>query len=938
MIVGLLVTSRLHGQSNAIVNFSVNEGLPSNEAYEIYQDKQGFIWIATDNGVARYDGYQLESFHTADGLTDPVVFGFFEDHRNRLWFRTYSGRVCYYDPRSRKIQPYPFNKELATICQTSFLSSLYIDAADNLWYGVRAQWGRIDSQGHINNREESRAVFAYIRSNGSPRPIQGMGNGSSPATKLIGIDNSMLVVDTAHYQPITFNNISAVQWKDKLYISIGHWIAEYAKGALTIVTHSPWSIISISVDRDNHLWTVGRGGARRFDNPDFKTAVDIPELSGLSVTSMLHDNDRNLWASTLEKGVFYIPQTHIKNFIVSEKGTLVTGATLGEQIFLGERSGKLYALNSSLQRVDSMNHPGGIFRINTHQHNLWVAGPMGTSIIDTSLHIVAKVNPELFGFYSHEADRVWHVHKNKLYAFGKDGSLTGVKNMTRFLREMIADDSAYYFSGRTGLYVYSKDLQLSQEVDSLGAYKISGLTNLTDSILLLTTKGDGILLLNKKNLRLTRYNTSNKFIAQYVYSALKTDSSIWLSTERGIIKTSIPSLIKGNPSYVVLTKKNGLLDDRATFLLEKNEQIIAGFPFGISVLDKRNAQHNRFPKFYFKDISFNNQSCAPGDNDIIVDFSKNNIVINFGFIDFSNQNIFIRYRLQSDDPWTYTSDRSLRFYALSPGDYTFEIAYSTDNTHWINSPETFSFTIKPPIWRTWYFLTATIILISLAIFLYFWRRAVAQKRFQQNLTMAELATIERERTRIAKDLHDGVGTDFTAIKMMVSQMLKKHQEPDVNHVEEQFQTTIQEIKTIIYGLSPPGLERYGLFAALKNYIEKIKQSSGHLQIEYDTYGEDIKDTLFNLTIFRIVQELISNSIKHSGATQITLHVNRFNDALNIVYEDNGHGFDPQQSLRGLGLSNIESRVNTLRGKLQFETGTFGVSYTIDIPMSSLTTT
>src|SRR5688572_22085202 len=76
----------------AVKNFSIAEGLPSTETYFVFQDNQGFIWIATDQGVARFDGYEMTVFRATDGLEDPVVFGISQDHRGRIWFRTYSGR------------------------------------------------------------------------------------------------------------------------------------------------------------------------------------------------------------------------------------------------------------------------------------------------------------------------------------------------------------------------------------------------------------------------------------------------------------------------------------------------------------------------------------------------------------------------------------------------------------------------------------------------------------------------------------------------------------------------------------------------------------------------------------------------------------------------------------------------------------------------------
>src|SRR5688572_14206832 len=92
----------VRGQSFTIYNYSVPEGLPSSEVYDIFQDSKGFLWFASDNGVTKFDGSEFKNYHMKDGLTDPVVFSFFEDHNHRLWFRTFSGKLSYLENDSIK--------------------------------------------------------------------------------------------------------------------------------------------------------------------------------------------------------------------------------------------------------------------------------------------------------------------------------------------------------------------------------------------------------------------------------------------------------------------------------------------------------------------------------------------------------------------------------------------------------------------------------------------------------------------------------------------------------------------------------------------------------------------------------------------------------------------------------------------------------------------
>src|SRR5580765_6567626 len=94
-------------------NYTVSDGLPSMECYQVIQDHSGYIWIATDRGIARFDGYGFTTFTTSDGLTDNVILHLFCDHKNRVWMIGLNGTVCYAE--NGKILPYRFSSSLKKI-------------------------------------------------------------------------------------------------------------------------------------------------------------------------------------------------------------------------------------------------------------------------------------------------------------------------------------------------------------------------------------------------------------------------------------------------------------------------------------------------------------------------------------------------------------------------------------------------------------------------------------------------------------------------------------------------------------------------------------------------------------------------------------------------------------------------------------------------------
>ena len=108
-VIFLVAASLANAQEFQYQNFNEVNGLPSSETYEVFQDSKGFVWIATDRGVSKYDGGEFHNFTIRDGLTDNTVFGFYEDHLKRVWFRTYSGALSYYQNDS--IYQYKFKTD-----------------------------------------------------------------------------------------------------------------------------------------------------------------------------------------------------------------------------------------------------------------------------------------------------------------------------------------------------------------------------------------------------------------------------------------------------------------------------------------------------------------------------------------------------------------------------------------------------------------------------------------------------------------------------------------------------------------------------------------------------------------------------------------------------------------------------------------------------------
>lgn len=217
-----------------------------------------------------------------------------------------------------------------------------------------------------------------------------------------------------------------------------------------------------------------------------------------------------------------------------------------------------------------------------------------------------------------------------------------------------------------------------------------------------------------------------------------------------------------------------------------------------------------------------------------------------------------------------------------------------------------------------------------------WLRSYRRKqRLQQELILrmkqavqidqlkAQVKGEEQERNRLALELHDGIASQLWAIKLnveSVQQNLHHEDKEKLDFIYQQLEETTQEVRKTAHNLMPDLLLQYGLTSALESLSSKLK-SSAALDVAFQEYGviprmnEDIE-----LSLYRMIQELIQNVLKHAaGVTQLLIQLSCTEDLLNITIEDNGSGFSPEEMDRkGIGLSNIAQRVKTLRGHLDIK--------------------
>lgn len=222
---------------------------------------------------------------------------------------------------------------------------------------------------------------------------------------------------------------------------------------------------------------------------------------------------------------------------------------------------------------------------------------------------------------------------------------------------------------------------------------------------------------------------------------------------------------------------------------------------------------------------------------------------------------------------------------------------------------------------------------GLVLFFYFSRRKIIQKELekaalklenQQKILQTSIDIQETERKRIAQDLHDAISSKLNIISLstnvlLVDKTINKKQRKTLEQILEITTGTLESSRKIAHDLLPPILDKFGLKAALEELFEEYTTNT-NIDIESNIEELSKLSKTNQLHVFRILQELINNSIRHGEANELVIYMEQNATSFVLRYQDNGKGFTVKdvKEKPGIGLQNIKSRVKILNGKLKIE--------------------
>ena len=878
--------------------------LSDNTVYRIYEDPRGAIWVATANGLDELDQqhgtfeHYFSNPHDVRTLNSNLVSSIFKDSKGRLWVGTSKGVALYRG--GGLFSRIPGMNQL--------INCIFEDNAGTIWFIGEAMY-RYDP---IQNR-----LAQWLSWGGGSEYSLYNGDG----TFWVGTYGGLMFVDTKTRRVTTYrhdpNNPQSL---------------------------SENTVLSLCKDRSGILWIGTYQGVNKFVPTAKKFDLFVPNpknpnsLSSPRVRGFAQDRTGAIWVGT-QDGLnrfdrktgdfirYFGPPRDRIPLKASHFWTVIVDQFSSVPTVLGGTNG---------QAVEELSFPSGRSWSNPVVRNYPSDAILGDAVVSSLLQdrsgtiwigeyggAISKYNRRTGQLIrvkdpdNHPINALYEDRTGTLWAGGYTTGLIflkpGTKSFQRYFQNVGIEQSV------------AANSALCMTEDSSGTLWVG------------TNEG----LLRIKNGKLLEQLTVQQGLPNNViYGILSDDKgNLWFSSNRGITRYSIAA-----SKITDFTENDGLQSNEfnqgAAFRARNGEMYFGGIS-GFNVFNPDSIKDNpNVPTVALTEIKVFNkaltpsryetrlQTSAPLAKKLTLDYRDNVLTFDFAALEFTDpvNNLYAYTMAGFDKDWVSAGTRREATYTnLESGTYTFRVKASNNDGIWNESGTSITVTILPPYWMTWWFRSIVILaFLSVGPVIYvrrtraFKKETNRQREFSRRLIQSQ----EQERTRIAKELHDGLSQDLLVVKNRAELGLKNVEAEskasrELREISQTASQAIRDVRAIAHNLRPYQLDSLGLTDAVRATVSSVVESSGmtlHGEIG-EINGLFAKEQ--EVSIFRIVQETTNNIVKHANASEVWCNVFQADGLLRIEIRDNGKGFDVSSlkgsGNKGFGLSGIAERVRMMGG-------------------------
>ncbi len=954
--------------------WTAETGLPQNSINAIHQARDGYLWLATSDGLVRFDGVRFTVFNKSNspGIGSNRFNCLYEDRQGDLWAGTDNGGVT----RLRRgvFTTYTTNHGLPY----NLIRGVTGDEAGNLW---------VLSEDRLIQWQEASGRFLPADPN---QPSFSVGSDA------YGSPGGFLNVDKTSFYRFARGRLT--RWTGLPSLNI-HAVAEDRQGDIWVATRDAglirikngkvarvygasdglpsnlmWFISGAELkiacaDRDGNLHIIGLEPWARLavlrPPPGLLERLDI-NYPFHDITALYEDREGALWIGTPRKGLLrarkQIITAYSKRHGMVDNNVYPIYEDASGAVWIGTWYTGLSRFKDGVftnyTKRDGL--PSGLVTAIDEDRagRLWVAaddapGNSSLRVFDRGRFTVpgniAAFDGQISAICQDRAGALWFGADYGLIRY-EDGALS-VWTMKDGLagdevKAIINGAAGDLWIGCYGGLSRFKDGKLSSwtERDGLASNSVRALYEDRDGVLWIGSYDGG--LCRFKDGRFTRYTTKEGLFNDGVFQILEdARGNFWMSCNRGVYRVSKHELNEfaagrlATITSIAYGRSDGMLNPECNGgrwpagVKTRDGKLWFPTQDGVAVIDPEAIPLNTQPPLVVIE-SFLLDRAPVGrlnlDRPVRIAPGWENFEIEYTALSFINsERLRFKYKLEGlDRDWTDAGTRRAAYYSyVPPGQYVFRVIAANSDGVWNMEGQSLRVIVLPPFYRTWWFITVTAVGVG-GLLWFSWRRRVAkfkrEQAAQQAFSRQLIESQEVERKRIATELHDSLGQRLVVIKnlalMVLNSPLKNGESREqIEEISDEASHAIGEVKEISHNLRPYQLDRIGLTKAIEAVVRSAQSAS---EIVFNAEIDDI-DGVFpkdmEINFYRVVQEGVNNILKHSQATEAGVTVRRDPDGLRLTIRDNGRGFTPgaaktDSPRAGLGLIGVTERAQLLGGK------------------------
>lgn len=937
LIATFLFQVSILAQIPGFTQFNNNNGLPSNTIYDINQDENGLIWIATDYGVSRFDGLTFKNFTIADGLPDNEILYLFKDSKFRIWLIGFNGKLGYL--QNNKFYNSKNTKFLKNLNFNNWVYDILEDSNQNLWFLQAVNnIKKLDSLNNITSYKDLQLPF---KNNSNKTQIAEDINGevqilasTSTAKNINEIKSSSIIspkwvtIDLNKYDINTINKLrkkKAEAFKDANETT--KRISDAIFNDFKYNHSSNYLYQTLSFGNSFLITNLNNGALIINPNDKSKNKKILPSVH---TTKSYLDREENIWIGSKSNGLFLLPNLHVNGiqFEDEKKNDLHTLILFQNNIVIGNEQSELILLDTKTLKTKASfrinKNSKRLRQLDVNDNSLYILSDFNIHKLNSNLKFEKLKNMYDFDFQKANLKNFKDLTITEGYMYTANANGIAKINIKTNTSEKIWDkrSTAIYHEKKgnlwigttSGLYYYNTNSSTIEKFNLGEHFNTSIIYALENSSkgLLVGSNSYGLGIL--KNGTFKTFSTEDGLLSNYIKSIfIDTKNNIWLSTNFGLncIELNDNNDIISLKSY---TTSDGLYsnDVRASYVHKKNVYVATSK--GLNIIDlSKESSSILTPSVHINEILLNNKSTVQTNNQSF-DSQSNNIQFNFSGISFKSLgNITFKYRLLGlESDWITTKINSIRYSSLPPNNYTFELkAISKNNLE--STPLLFTFIIKPPIHETWWFRSITALLIFAIISLFFYQRNLKNKRKHE--TKEQISSLRYKALNAQMNPHF-----INNLLVNINALADKGEIKEVKVSLEKF----AELVNLILNSTKSNLI---------NLSEEIEMSKLYLELQKLRFNKNISYSINTTSISQeeldailvppmILQPIIENSFKHgfknaNNENTITVNFSIKNDEfLYCEILDNGKGIlknENHKNLKesGISFSNINERLQLI---------------------------